>query len=186
MAVRLFTDLLVHSEDNEEVVTCDPQPAEGVQMKASDVRQEDQLLEFIERDVIGSDAVISTVFGERQILYADYTASGRALRCFEDYIRSEVLPLYANTHTTASATGTQSTLFRAEARDIILRCVGGERTKDAVLFTGTGCTGAVVKLVHLLSHSDGWHRSIAAGHPPLVLIGAPPRGIDPPAGAGNA
>ncbi len=179
MAARLFTDLLAQTEYSEDGV------AKHAGCVESDDSQEDLLLKFIENDVIGSDAVISTVFGDRQILYADYTASGRALRCFEDYIRSEVLPLYANTHTTASATGTQSTLFRAEARDIILRCVGGERTKDAVLFTGTGCTGAVVKLVHLLSQSDGWHRSIAAGHPPLVLIGEQPRGL-PATGASCA
>ncbi len=47
-------------------------------------------------------------------MYCDFTASGRALRFVEDYIQSEVLPLYGNTHTTTSATGLQSTLFRAE------------------------------------------------------------------------
>jgi hypothetical protein len=40
-----------------------------------------------------------------QVLYADYTASGRALSFIEDYVRSEVLPTYGNTHTLASKTG---------------------------------------------------------------------------------
>lgn len=40
----------------------------------------------------------------------------RPLKFIEDYIKDEVLPAYANTHTTTSVTGLQSTLFRHEAR----------------------------------------------------------------------
>ena len=40
----------------------------------------------------------------------------RALGFIEDYIRDEVLPLYANTHTGTSITSRQSTQFREEAR----------------------------------------------------------------------
>ena len=43
-------------------------------------------MRFIERDVIGSDAVISTAFGDRRVQFADYTASGRALQSFENYL----------------------------------------------------------------------------------------------------
>ena len=170
-APRQFTDLVEDVDQQPRDIglalsgTRNPSNAEDVD------NEKRQLLNFIENDVIGSDAIIQTVFGGRQILYADYTASGRALRVFEDYIRSELLPLYANTHTTASATGTQSTLFRAEARDIILRCVGGERTTDAVLFTGTGCTGAVAKLVHILTRTDEWQQCLTSGQQPLILIG---------------
>jgi selenocysteine lyase/cysteine desulfurase len=172
MAPRKFTELL---PDCDETFIGDiaAQISETQPLTLPIKAHEDKiaLMNFIESDVVGSDASIQTVFGDRHILYADYTASGRALRVFEDYIRHELLPFYANTHTTASATGTQTTLFRAEAREIVLRVVGGDRSKDAVLFTGTGCTGAVVKLVYILSRSSEWQESISRGHQPLVLIG---------------
>lgn len=98
--------------------------------------------------------------------FADWTASGKALGCIEKYIVDEVLPLYANTHTTSSATGSQTTLFRAEARGIIRRCVGGDSKKDTVIFTGTGSTGAVNHLVHMLKHSAVWRSG-----QPLVIAG---------------
>ena len=54
-------------------------------------------------------------------LDTDYTASGRSLGFIEDFIRREVLPLYANTHTETSGTGLQTTRFREDARQIIAK-----------------------------------------------------------------
>ena len=104
--------------------------------------------------VIGRDAWFSTALGlRRRIVYCDYVASGRALSFIEDYIREEVLPFYGNTHTTTSVTGLQSTCFRHEARDIVKQaCHASE--DDALIFTGSGSTGAIVKLRDALNLSQ--------------------------------
>jgi selenocysteine lyase/cysteine desulfurase len=108
------------------------------------------LIEVIRDAVIGDDEVVIGPFGPRRVTYADYTASGRALAFIEDYIRAAVLPLYANTHTESSGTGLQTTRFREEARAIIRRGVGASRERHAVIFCGSGSTGAINKLVDVL------------------------------------
>ena len=107
------------------------------------------LIETIRESVIGKDEVVDGPFGPRKVTYADYTASGRSLTFIEDYIREAVMPLYANTHTESSGTGLQTSRFREEARDIIRRCVGAG-DDHAVLFCGSGMTGAIDRLIHVL------------------------------------
>lgn len=113
------------------------------------------------------------------MIYADYTASGRSLSFIEDFIRDTVLPLYANTHTETSGTGLQTTRFREEARDTIRRCVGGLRAEHAVIFAGSGATGAIDRIINILglrlpATLDRRHQ-ISAGIPseqrPVVFVG---------------
>jgi selenocysteine lyase/cysteine desulfurase len=106
-------------------------------------------IERIRRSVIGDDCRVDGPFGPRRLVYADYTASGRALTFIEDYIRDRVLPLYANTHTEASATGRHMTALREDARRVIHRAVRGG-PDDVVLFCGSGCTGAIDTLIRAL------------------------------------
>lgn len=138
----------------------------------------DALIETIRSSVIGRDEAVDGPFGPRPVIYADYTASGRSLSFIEDYLRRAVLPLYANTHTESSGTGLQTTRFREDARGIISRCVGA--TEDhAVLFAGSGSTGAIAKMVGVLgiripSTLDDLHHlsdGIPADQRPVVFIG---------------
>jgi selenocysteine lyase/cysteine desulfurase len=108
------------------------------------------LVEKVRESVIGKDTAVQTPFGLRRVTYADYTASGRSLSFIEDFIRVQVLPLYANTHTETSGTGLQTTRFREEARETIRRSVGANRDEHAVIFAGSGSTGAVDRLIGLL------------------------------------
>ena len=140
--------------------------------------REEALLLRIRESVIGDDHVMETPYGRRRVTYADYTASGRALTFIEDFIRDEVLPGYANTHTESSGTGLQTTRLREDARRIIRDAVRGD-DDTVVIFAGSGCTGAIDKLIGVLglripsALEDRWHLSehIPAGQRPVVFIG---------------
>lgn len=108
------------------------------------------LIQKIRDNVIGQYQPINTPFGQKPLVYADYTASGRSLAFIEALIQQQVLPFYANTHTETTFTGARTTAWRESARAMIRRAVNGG-PQDKVIFCGSGATAAINKLIDVLN-----------------------------------
>lgn len=126
----------------------------------------EDMVSRLHNGLIGLDTVIDGPFGKKQLLYADYVASGRALIQIERFVLEDVLPFYANTHTETSYCGGLMTSLRREARAVIGACCGADGA-HAVVFTGSGATAGLNRLVNLL----GVNAAVARGDRPAVLIG---------------
>ncbi|MBZ0127836.1 MAG: aminotransferase class V-fold PLP-dependent enzyme [Rhodobacteraceae bacterium] len=125
------------------------------------------IVSWLGHQQIGKGIEIAGRFGPVRLVYADYVASGRALRCVEDFVTDEVLPFYANTHTGDSFCGARMTGLRENARSAILAACGGNRAEHAAIFIGSGATAALNRLVHLF----GLRAALARGEAVHVLVG---------------
>jgi selenocysteine lyase/cysteine desulfurase len=133
-------------------------------------------LAAVREGVVGIDATIETPEGTKPLLYFDWIASGRFHRAVEDELNARVLPYMANTHTETSATGRLMTrLYEGAFRRIAGYVNAGP--DDVVLPVGSGSTGAVNRLIHVMGLripsplEDRWHLSahIPATERPVVF-----------------
>ncbi|MFN3954380.1 MAG: aminotransferase class V-fold PLP-dependent enzyme [Pararhodobacter sp.] len=124
------------------------------------------LLDHLCEGLIGEGLELPGPNGPRSLVYADYVASGRALRQIEEAILADVLPYYSNAHTEASACGRSMNRLRAEARRIVARDCGAD-DRHAVVFAGAGATAGLSRLGALF----GLDRMVHEGRRPQVLIG---------------
>lgn len=115
--------------------------------------------------IVGDDAIVDGPFGPRPMVYADYTASGRAARLVEDAVARAVLPYYGNTHTETSFTGRVTTQLRELARTAVRQACGASEG-HAVIFCGAGATAAIEKFGRIL----GLHEA-GDGPRPVVFVG---------------
>lgn len=140
--------------------------ADDLLAKFKDGLVREDRLKLLAADLVGNDAEIMGPFGPKPLVYADYVASGRALAVVERFILEKILPYYANSHTEASYCGGAMTGFRRAARNVIAKCCGADE-RYAVIFTGSGATAGLNRLVNLF----GVKASLLAGVVPRIIIG---------------
>jgi len=104
--------------------------------------------EYLRQQIVGVDSTFETPFGERLMVYCDYTASGRCLRFVETYLQS-LQRVYANTHTEDDITGRSMTQLLHEAETAIKDSVNAG-PDGRLIAVGTGATGAIDKLQQIV------------------------------------
>ena len=103
---------------------------------------------YLRQQIVGVDSTFETPFGERLMVYCDYTASGRCLRFVESYLQS-LQRIYANTHTEDDITGRSMSQLLHEAEDAIKQSVNAG-PQGRIIACGTGATGAIDKLQQII------------------------------------
>ncbi|MDD3050659.1 MAG: aminotransferase class V-fold PLP-dependent enzyme [Candidatus Cloacimonetes bacterium] len=107
-----------------------------------------QKLDWLRKNIIGRNKIFKTSFGEKPLVYADYTASGRNVFFIENYML-HLMELYANTHTEDDYTGKSMSCLLHEAEKEVKRLVNAGPS-GKIIFTGTGATGGITKLQQIL------------------------------------
>jgi selenocysteine lyase/cysteine desulfurase len=103
---------------------------------------------FLRDQIVGVDSTFDTPFGQRLMVYCDYTASGRCLRFVESYLQS-LQRVYANTHTEDDITGRSMSQLLHEAETAIKDSVNAG-PHGRIVACGTGATGAIDKLQQII------------------------------------
>jgi len=101
------------------------------------------------KNIVGVNQTFQSPYGEKNIIYTDWTASGRLYRPIEEKLLNEFGPFVANTHTETSITGSAMTMAYHKARNIIKKHVNANEG-DVLITDGTGMTGVVNKLQRIL------------------------------------
>jgi selenocysteine lyase/cysteine desulfurase len=103
---------------------------------------------YLRDQIVGVDSTFETPFGQRLMVYCDYTASGRCLRFVESYLQS-LQRVYANTHTEDDITGRSMSQLLHEAEEAIKASVNAG-SNGRIIACGTGATGAIDKLQQIV------------------------------------
>ncbi len=102
-------------------------------------------------EIVGIDAVVTTPFGERLMVYCDYTASGRSLRFIETYLLG-LQRHYANSHTEDDITGRSMTRLLHCAEEAIKRAVNAG-PDGRIVSVGFGSTAAIDRFQRIVGTS---------------------------------
>lgn len=107
-------------------------------------------------EIVGIDATVPTPFGERLMVYCDYTASGRSLQFIERYLL-RLQRHYANSHTEDDITGRSMTRVLHQAERAVKEAVNAG-AGGRIVSVGFGSTAAI----------DRFQRIIGTALPPAT------------------
>lgn len=133
----------------------------------------EQYFSQFRKHIVGVDQIFTSPYGEQNLVYCDWTASGRLYRPIENKLTNDFGPFVANTHTETSTSGAAMTLAYHEARKIIKKHVNAN-DNDALITTGSGMTGVVNKFQRILGLKVAEHlkehTTIPEDIKPIVFI----------------
>ena len=145
-------------------------------MITTEKRTESNLESYFEKfrnDIIGINQDFVSPFGKKQIIYTDWTASGRLFRPIEEKLLHQFGPFVANTHTETTVSGTTMTLAYHKARHIIKHHVNANEN-DVLITDGSGMTGVINKFQRILGlkipENLKSHTIVPAEKRPIVFI----------------
>ncbi|MNQ69108.1 putative cysteine desulfurase [compost metagenome] len=101
------------------------------------------------KNIVGINQEFKSPYGKKQIIYTDWTASGRLYRPIEEKLLNDFGPFVANTHTETTVSGTAMTKAYHHARNIIKRHANANQD-DVLITDGTGMTGVINKFQRIL------------------------------------
>jgi selenocysteine lyase/cysteine desulfurase len=101
------------------------------------------------KNTVGAGSTFYGPYGEKEIVYADWLASGRLYGPIEKALQDRFGPFVANTHTETSETGTRMTQSYHHAQHIIKEHVHAG-PNDVIINAGSGMTTVVNKLQRIM------------------------------------
>ncbi len=125
------------------------------------------------KHIVGNHQTFESPYGTKEIIYTDWTASGRLYKPIEDKLHHQLGPFVANTHTETSTTGAVMTQAYHKARKLIKKHVNANGN-DVLITEGSGMTGVVNKFQRILglkiSENLKAHTTIPKELKPIVFI----------------
>jgi len=129
--------------------------------------------EEFRKKTIGINSKINTPFGEKDLIYADWTASGRLYKDIERLLIELIYPYVGNTHTETSFTGSVMTQAYHYSLKKIKEHVNAN-DNDAIISQYSGMTGVVNKFQRILGLKvhENYHNLIKfnPNERPIVFI----------------
>ncbi|MHC1708122.1 MAG: aminotransferase class V-fold PLP-dependent enzyme [Bacteroidales bacterium] len=109
----------------------------------------EQYFKQFRHNIVGQKQTFLTPYGKKRIIYADWIASGRLYGPIEKIMLKSIGPFIGNTHTETSENGKLMTQAYHLAHKRIKSLVNADQN-DAIITTGYGMTGAIVKFQRIL------------------------------------